>query len=289
MNKGFITIGIDTDKDKIRYCYALAVSIKLSDKDAQVCLVVDKDKAEEVPKNYLHAFDYIVELPFGNTAFKDGFHGMNLWQLYHCTPFDETIYVDGDTLLHDVVIEDLWEQMSLNNMAVPSSASTYRKVPTTGAEFEIEDTYNLPKLYYNLMYWKQDTTEAIEWFKMADPILQNWREVYNQFFQDKKPDTFNKNILCNVATHCVDLEDQIKIKMINHYNLKMKSAGIWGEDLPDDWTDALNCWVSDKGKIQIENSIISSGIIHYSDEKFLTDHCLDVFTTNFIENQEKII
>ena len=76
--------------------------------------------------------------------------------------------------------------------------------------------------------------------------------------------------------------------MANHYNLKMKSAGIWGEDFPDNWTEALNYWVSNKGKIQIENSIISSGIIHYSDENFLTDHCLDVFTTNLTENQIRI-
>lgn len=288
MSKGFITIGIDTDKDRIRYCYGLAVSIKISDNDAQICLVVDKNKADEVPQEYLHVFDYIVELPFGNTAYKDGFHGMNLWQLYHCTPFDETIYIDGDTLLHNVTLGDLWEQLSLNNMSVPYTARTYRNLPTTRAEFEFEHTYELPQLYYNIMYWKQETQEAIEWFKMADPIMQNWRAVYSQFFQDKKPDTFDKNILCNITTHCVDIEDQIKIQMANHYNLKMKSAGIWGEDFPDDWTETLNYWVSDKGKIQIENSIISSGIIHYSDEKFLTDHCLDVFTTNLTENQIRI-
>ena len=98
-SKGFITIGIDTDLDNVKYSYALALSIKSCDPKAEVCLVVDKNKADLVNKKYLHAFDYITELPFGNTAHKDGFHGVNFWQLLQCTPFDETIYLDYDTIM----------------------------------------------------------------------------------------------------------------------------------------------------------------------------------------------
>ena len=107
MSKGFITLGINTEIDRLKYCYGLALSIKDSDPESEVCVVVDKGKSDEVPKEYHHVLDYIVELPFGNTAHKDGFHGMNLWQLYHCSPFEENIYLDADTLLHNVNTQDL--------------------------------------------------------------------------------------------------------------------------------------------------------------------------------------
>ena len=106
MSRGFITLGIDTGEDRIKYCYALACSIKLCDPKAEVCLVVDKGRLDFVSDVFHHAFDYIVELPYGNSAYKDGFHGMNLWQLYHVTPFDETIYLDYDTLFIDVNMEN---------------------------------------------------------------------------------------------------------------------------------------------------------------------------------------
>ena len=53
-SKGFITIGIDTDVDNVKYSYALALSIKQCDPEAEVCLVVDANKADLVNKKYLH-------------------------------------------------------------------------------------------------------------------------------------------------------------------------------------------------------------------------------------------
>ena len=49
----------------------------------------------------------------------------------------------------------------------------------------------------------------------------------------------------------------------------------------------LNYWVTDKAKLQIENSIIGSGIIHYSDETFLTDEIMDVFRTNLTQRLQE--
>ena len=114
MSKGFITLGINTDKDRIFHCYGLACSIKHSDPESKICLVVDKGKADFVKKQYQTKFDYIVELPFGNSAHVDGCHGMNIWQMMHCSPFDETIYIDADTLMHYLDIDLIWQTMQTN-------------------------------------------------------------------------------------------------------------------------------------------------------------------------------
>ena len=51
MSKGFVTRGINTEVDRIKYCYGLALSIKTCDPEAEVCLVVDKGKVDQVPKS----------------------------------------------------------------------------------------------------------------------------------------------------------------------------------------------------------------------------------------------
>jgi hypothetical protein len=57
--------------------------------------------------------------------------------------------------------------------------------------------------------------------------------------------------------------------------------------MPEGWTDLLNVWISDNGKIQIENSVMNNGIIHYSDENFLNQRVIDVFRTRLTERQER--
>ena len=158
--RGYITLGINTDEDKIRYCYALALSIKSCDPDANITLVVDKGKSGNVQSYYNHAFDYMVELPHGNSAYKDGFHGMNLWQVYHCTPYQETIYVDYDTLFVNVDTNNLWNIMSQNDISVPANALSYRNYPIPSfPRFGYEIQYGLPQNFYNLIYFNKNILE----------------------------------------------------------------------------------------------------------------------------------
>ena len=280
--RGFVTLGINTGEDNIRYCYGLACSIKSCDPNASVTLIVDKDKIGNVQSYYQNVFDYIVELPHGNSAHKDGFHGMNLWQIYHCTPYEETIYVDYDTIFSNVDVDTLWDILSNGDISIPSDAMNYRNLRIDYSKrFEFEVQYRLPKLFNNLIYFHKNSILAEQWFKMADPVLQNWRDVYSHLFTDKKPETFNKNILANVVTHFLDMEIQVSTRLNNLYDLHLNSHGVFlnPDEIPQNWTDSLNYWVTDAGRVQIENSVIGGGIIHYSDELFLTDEVLDVFRT----------
>ena len=279
--RGFITIGIDTDVDLIKYSYALALSIKNCDPEAEVCLVVDKDKSDLVNKNYFDAFDYIVELPFGNTGHADGYHGSNFWQLAHCTPFDETIYVDADSLFLNVDVGLLWDQFANVDIGMTNISRTFRNnVANKNGLFDIETTYNLPQQYSQLFYYKLNE-EALAWFKMADPIFQNWRQSYDIFFKDIKPQTFDKNVLCNLVTHCLDMKNETTVVINNFYDLATNSHHLWVNDLSKNWTDILNNWYTDQHELLIENSSISNGIIHYRDETFLTQEIIDELRNTF--------
>jgi len=286
--RGFITIGIDTETDQVKYSYALALSIKNCDPDAEICLVVDKDKSDLVDNNYFDAFDYIVELPFGNTGHADGYHGSNFWQLIHCTPFDETIYVDSDSLFLNVDIDLLWKQFQNVNIGMTSIARNYKNSLTNKRiTFEIEKQYQLPEQYSQLFYY-DSSEEALAWFKMADPIFQNWREVYDIHFKEKKPNSFNKNVLCNLITHYLDLYSETNIIINNFYDLATSDQNLWANDLSEKWTDVLNNWYTDKHELIIENSNISNGIIHYRDENFLTQEIINELKESFNTTKTRI-
>ena len=277
MSRGFVCIGIDTDKDKVKYAYALALSIKKCDPTAEFCLIVDKDKTSDVPKKYYKAFDYITELPYGNTGYKDGFHGSNFWQVIHCSPFEETIVLDYDVIFNKVDIGLLWSVFADYDLAFPRIAKTYRNINCNKHPlFEIEKLYNLPELYSSMVYFKRSSPIALEWFKLADPIFQNWREVYTAIFKDKKPTTFNKNVLVNTITSFLDIENQVSVDLNNFYDLDIHCQWLWHHDIPPNWTQMFNSWYTADQQLIIENSSISGGIIHYKDEMFLTEEILNV-------------
>jgi|TARA_R110002167_G_scaffold263929_1_gene470693 hypothetical protein len=280
MSRGFLLLGIDTDEDKIKYAYTAALSIKACDPDASVCLIVE-DIEKDLRPGYDHVFDYIVELPFGNTAYKDGFHGTNIWQIRECTPYDESIYVDYDTIFLNTDIDQLWDTLSSYDVAMPGYARTFRNTPlSTNSLFEFEKHYNFPTLYSNFIYFKTTSKLAIEWFKMADPVFQNWREVYVALMNDKKPISFNKNVLCNITTQLLDVGKDISININNLYDLDTHSQNLWSKDIPIKWTELLNYWFPENKKLIIENSIISSGIVHYRDEDFITEEIINEYNTN---------
>ena len=130
-----------------------------------------------------------------------------------------------------------------------------------------------------MFYFKRESPAAIEWFKMADPVFQNWREVYKQILKDKKPPAFHKNILCNIVHHFLDCEKEIIVPINNYYDLDLRSQGLWHYDVPEHWTDMLNSWYTQEGRLIIENSVIENGIIHYRDKKFLTQEVIDDIRT----------
>tara|TARA_Y100000389_G_scaffold73229_1_gene69888 strand:+ start:967 stop:1842 length:876 start_codon:yes stop_codon:yes gene_type:complete len=280
MSKGFLLLGIDTDQDQIKYAYTTALSIKTCDPEASICLIVD-DIEKKLISGYENVFDYIIELPFGNTAYKDGFHGSNIWQLREATPYDETIYIDYDTLFLNTDINQLWEILDVYDIAMPNISRSFRNQPLDRRQlFEFENYYKFPMLYSNFIYFKKDSQLAIDWFKMADPVFQNWRDVYTQLMNDKKPTYFNKNVLCNIVTHLLDVKNEVSVSLNNLYDLHAHSQHLWNKDIPDNWTDILNYWFPENNRLIVENSIISSGIVHYRDENFITEEIINEYRTN---------
>lgn len=282
-SRGFITLGIDSEVDQIKYSYALALSIKQCDPSAEVCLVIDEGKTDELKQEYKDTFDYVVELPYGNTGSIDGIHASNFWQMIHCTPFDETIYVDSDVLFNHVDIDLLWDTFADRDIAMPSTALTYRTTPLgKDHKFYLETHFGLPTNFGNMIYFKRKSKVALSWFKMADAVFQNWEELYAAKFSERSPEFFEKNFLINVITSMMDMNNDVQIDIPYYYDMYSKGQGFWDNSESIDWVNELNHWYTSDGTLIIENSSISKGIIHYRNRAFITEGIIDVIksTTN---------
>jgi hypothetical protein len=99
MTQGYIFIGVDDDGsvENITNAYALSLSLKLADPNRETCVVVES--FHDVPKRYEDGFDYIVELPFKRTESNHHDVRIDFWQLYYCTPFDQTMFVDTQSIV----------------------------------------------------------------------------------------------------------------------------------------------------------------------------------------------
>jgi hypothetical protein len=138
----------------------------------------------------------------------------------------------------------------------------------------------LPTNYSNICYFNQ-SDEAQAWFKMADPFYQNWRELYEVYFNEKKPESFSKTVINNLVTNAVDAYD-ISIRLNNVYDIDTQSQQLWNDNTTtNEWTTIFNNWYTPNDQIIIENSLISSGIIHYRDKNFLTDEILNAIRNTF--------
>ena len=85
----------------------------------------------------------------------------------------------------------------------------------------------------------------------------------------------------------MDETENVSIVLNNFYDIDVWSSNLWNEDVSEEWTGLLNNWYKDNGEIIIENSLISSGIVHYRDEKFLTKEIENVITSTFKTSKQR--
>ena len=105
--------------------------------------------------------------------------------------------------------------------------------------------------------------------------------MYEVYFKEKKPESFSKTVINNLVTTAVDAYD-IGIRLNNVYDIDAHSQQLWNNDTTtNEWTTIFNNWYTPNDQIIIENSLISSGIIHYRDKNFLTDEILNAIRNTF--------
>jgi hypothetical protein len=277
MTQGYIFLGVD-DPDKttnIECAYALSLSIKLAELGAKTCVVVHK--FEHVPKKYENGFDYIVELPYGRTDTNHHNIMLDFWQMYYCTPFDDTMFINTYSLAIDN-ISSLWEMRKFDSI-VFANAQDFRGDDTHDVSKFVAQAHNkIPEFNTDVIYFRKDLL-ASEFFKMADPVFKNWREIFRSHLTEYSPSDFDFTLMVNLVSQMLGEHYQTP-DCFNYIDLLLNFLYDAETDTQKDWLNSVNIWVTNDIDVKINNHR-QSGIFYYSDPSVMTTEILRKLHDNY--------
>jgi hypothetical protein len=269
MTQGYITIATKSPGNvQIEQAVVLASSLKLIDPDREFCLVVDK--FDSVPQKYEDTFDSIVELPYGHYDPTEDI-AINLWQLYACSTFEHTMYIDRRCIVTNNM-DDLWDNMVLHDYIFSKSVENFRgeTVPLE-YRFSTHERNDIPTYMTDVFYFNR-SERSEQLFKMLDVVLKEFRRVYLKFINENRPGYFDLNLLINTTLKMLgeetNIHGHIPYKLLSLDNLTLDD-----DDLPTDWIDYLSSWFAN-GVFKVNNHRVS-GIICYNSDAFLDEEILD--------------
>jgi len=275
--KGYIFLGTDDEgkTTNIECAAMLSLSIKLADPKAQTCVVVHK--FTHVPKRYENNFDYIVELPFGRTEINHGNIYLDFWQLYHCTPFKENIFINTNSIAIDN-IKSLWEFNQIDDIVFGNANDFRGKFTRNNEKFIVQDRNKIPAFNTDVIYFNKNN-KAREFFKMADPIFKGWRDVYRRVLNEYKAEDFDLTLMINIVAYSLG-ENYKHPHNFNYTDLEINFCYDPEKEQTTDWLDSLNIWITDNIKIKVNNSR-QTGILHYGNPRVINPTTIKKLNDNY--------
>ena len=259
---GYVIIAVNPIEFRQAQCCAFSIKSKMP--EASITLVVpDSNKVEG---SFLDGFDAVADLPFK----KHTTCRQNDWQLYWCSPYENTIAIDCKSLVKDDQTS-MWDYLIDHcSIAFPTSVNDIRQHQIkTKHQHHLENEYNLEVVYSGMFFFKKDA-ESLKHFKMADVYFQNWNQVYSEFLKAQHiPDFFEADVLHTLVANHIDADVTTYHNVLSYVDMRNSvTVGVLGKI--KNWTDNLTVWSSDTGKIKIQNYAIN-GTIYYHENEFLTD------------------
>lgn len=165
--QGYLIVATNTtNTDYVDCSRVLAKTIKYWHPDAKICLLTNE------PTSPGHLFDYVREFPYPVDMTNPW---ANDWQVFHSTPFRETIKLEADMLITSAI--DYWWTMLRNRDVVVSTGCRDWKNRRASARHyrQVFDANNLPDVYNAITYWRLSEA-AMQFFSTVRSIFENWPE-----------------------------------------------------------------------------------------------------------------
>lgn len=194
--------------------------------------------------------DSIVEFKFGDAGYTDGNTLKNMYQLWHCTPWERNLVLSADML----VLQDLSEVLEAlrgQRLVFASKSKTYNNNPIKYTKLvDVHEKLNLSHLLTDIWYFEKEHTQ--EWFDLLGLYSANWDMVKEQL-GTYAPDNYDHDVLVSLVTDILDMNDEVKDLGILEYT----DMSIYKE-----WPKSLNYWIK-PNLIKIENFAVG-GLVHLS-------------------------
>jgi len=220
----------------------LARSIRQCHPDADISVLTVKRCSDPV-------FDHVIPLPFGDLG---GY--ANDWQVFHASPYRETIKLEADMICASP-IDHWWTLFEHRDVVISQGARTFYDQPSESRYYrKIFDTNRLPDVYNAITYWRLSTT-AKEFFDLVRQIFEQW-DSYKKIlkFPDDVPTT---DVVYAVAAVIMGPERVTLPVGLGPTIVHMKRY--INPIQSDNWTKEL-VWENDPFRI---NTIAQSGLVHY--------------------------
>ena len=176
--RGYLIPAIDTDTvDYLSCAIQLARSIRQWHPNANISVLSIKRCSDPV-------FDHVIPLPFGDLG---GY--ANDWQVFHASPYRQTIKLEADMLCASS-IDHWWTLFEQRDVVVSQGARTFYDNPAESRYYrKMFDQNNLPDVYNAITYWRLSIV-AKEFFELVKQIFEQWNEYKTLLkFPDEMPTT----------------------------------------------------------------------------------------------------
>ncbi len=235
-DKGYI---IPATEQYIPCAVTLAKSIRYWHPHVKICLLTDIEYTNSL-------FDFVKQLPWGNTG-----GWSNDWQVYHASPFHETVKLEADMVLSGPV-DHWWSHYRKFPVWISTgSKNQFNNVARTRHYRKIFDKNKLPDVYNAVTYWRV-SREAQEFFKNIRQCFEKWDEVKTNL-QGAQDEIANTDLI-----YALNADDYIT-PGYGPQIVHMKKA-VLGTCI-ENWNKEL-IWEIDRGVFRI-NGYNQHGFVHY--------------------------
>lgn len=273
MSKGYLIFAQNSSVDYVRQAVALSASLKSAGNVEPVSLVTN----DPVPENFKNLFDKIIPIPWGDLSESKNWKIENRWKLYHVSPYNETIVMDSDILVTED-LTTLWNFLENFDLYFTSTVYDFTsKVIKDEVNRKVFVQNDLPNLYSGLHFFRKSQS-ADDFYQLLELIVKNYQDFYNQYTPNATQKFLSIDVAAAIACKILDNKHLITCdayQPINFYHLKTNL-----QSLPvnaNSWVDVLDCEYS--SKLIIGNRQLR-GVIHYVEDKFLTDEIFNKVVVN---------
>lgn len=263
---GFVTFAVNTpETNYLEIAYLQALNVKATQTNNKYAVIVDANTAQLVEEKHRNVFDYIIECtptknPFGVEP-----------QVAYLTPFKETIKLESDLLFTRSI--DHWiNAFRLKDVCLSSGAKTYLGQAGTVRKYrELLDKNNLPDVYNGLMYFRYTQT-AIDFFRLADLLFQNWDDV--KLSLKNCDDDASTDVVYSLAAQIMGT-DLVTMPGIDFLNFVHMKAGFQGWSDARSWLDTV-ITERDGDMIRV-NNLNQYFPVHYQDKNYATQELIKYY------------
>lgn len=238
--------------DYVHCANQLAKTIKYYHPDAKICLLTNKKVEPDHLFDYVHAFPYTLsDNPFAND-----------WQVFHATPFRETIKLEADMII-TTPIDYWWTLLRNRDVVVSTGCRDWKNQQARARHYRrVFDENSLPDVYNAITYWRLSPT-AQEFFATVQNIFEHWKEYKTLLkFPEDVPST---DVVYAMAANIVGAE-RCTMPFASYPQIVHMKRHIAGTET-EEWTSEL-LWEYNNYILRVNSVAQMTGVFHYREKQW---------------------